>query len=106
MTISIKRLNIGSWVTHATCKPSDAERLDHLTGGQPTPTELAVRREAAEELCAHCPVRPVCALEADLNEEPGTWGGSLRYHSGGKYVVKPLIPEAAPSVCAPVEVPA
>ena len=90
-------INRGPWDRYAACSLADAARLDGVVG-EPSAEELAVRRQAAQELCAHCLVRALCGAEADLNCEPGVWGGALRYQVRGRYVVKPLIPAAAPSV--------
>jgi hypothetical protein len=83
------------------CTPADAPRLDPIVGGEPTPAELAVYREAAAELCAVCPVARLCGAEGDRGAEEGVWGGCLRYLAGGPhgaYRVLPLIPNAVPSV--------
>ncbi len=100
------------WTRFARCTPADIDRLDPIVGGHPSDDELAVRTQAAEELCAHCPVAQTCAQDADLDvgvdldlgPAVGVRGGSLRYRAGGprgEYTVVPLIPEAVPSVHGP-----
>lgn len=89
------------WRRDAVCTPSDMDRLDPIVGGEPTPGELAVRRAAARELCAVCPVAWPCGAEADLNGDVGVRAGRLGYLAGGPhgiYTVLPLIPNAVPSV--------
>jgi hypothetical protein len=91
------------WMRDATCATRDYARLDPIAGGEPTSADLDVRREAAEQLCAHCPVLRICAAEADLHGDVGVRGGSLRYrrnHDGGdrgEYTVEYLIPNAPAS---------
>ena len=101
MTTTLLTLRPGPWVRDARCTPADATRLDAIVGGHPTPEELEVRTAAATELCAHCPVARICVAEADLHADVGVRGGSLRYRAGGprgEYTVRPLIPDAVPSV--------
>lgn len=90
-----------AWQLDAACV-GQWERLDPIVGGAPTEGELLERTRAAQELCASCPVARACAAAADLHYEPGVWGGSLRHQTGGPrggtYVVRPLIPEAVPSI--------
>lgn len=57
----------GAWDRDAACSLADATRLNPVTG-EPTDHELVERRAAAEELCAHCPVRALCGAEVDLRK--------------------------------------
>ena len=89
------------WRRDSACTYADRDRLDPIVGGVPTVGELAVRRVAARELCAACPVARLCAAEADLHGDEGVRAGSLRYRAGGShgtYTVLRLIPDAVPSV--------
>lgn len=95
----------GAWTRDAACGPGDIDRLDPIVGGKPTPTEMRVRIDAAQELCARCPVRRICGAEADLHGDEGVRGGSLRYtvldaehEFNGRYLAERLIPDAAPSI--------
>lgn len=69
-------------------------------GASPTAFDVPDRREpdlderlkaTAQELCASCPVRASCAIEADRERYLGLWSGVYRYSSGGRYVREPLI---------------
>lgn len=97
-------IRTNAWDRDAACTLADAVRMGPVTG-EPAAYELAERREAAQERCAHCPVLAICGAEADLHLEVGVWGGALRYAAAdetdparGHYVAVPLIPAAAPSV--------
>ena len=95
------------WQRYAACSWADRDRLGPIVGSGPTMTELDERTDAAQELCAHCPVIERCAAAGDRRFEQGVWGGALRYRAGGmhgEYVVVPLISTVCGSVreCVPV----
>jgi hypothetical protein len=110
MTQPLSFLRPGAWTEHAACRPADAERLDPILGGRPSPRELMIRTFAAQELCAHCPVRDTCGAVADrgtreYGPDQGVRGGSLRYEVSdpdhplsGHFIAEALIPNAAESV--------
>ena len=83
------------WQRYAACSWADRDRLGPIVGGGPTIAELDERTDAAQELCAHCPVRIQCAAAGDRKYEQGVWGGALRYEANGRYVAEALIPGAA-----------
>ena len=83
------------WQRYAACSLADRDRLGPIVGGEPTPAELDERTDAAQELCAHCPVRIQCAAAGDRKYGQGVWGGALRYEVNGRYVAEALIPGAA-----------
>lgn len=91
----VEQLNPAPWVRDAVCELSDYRNLDPILGSIPSRTEIAERRQFAEHRCAHCPVLVRCGAKADVHQEPGVWGGALRYvdsRLGGEYVALPLIP--------------
>jgi hypothetical protein len=87
-----------AWTTQTACTLDDYDRLDPVVGARPTRRELTVRRRAAEQLCARCPVAVNCAADADAYRDPGVRGGSLRLQVAGRYVAVPLVRQAVPSI--------
>lgn len=89
------------WVRDAACSWDDYPQMAPIIGGEPTQDELAIRHQAAQRLCACCPVIATCAAAADRFGDVGVRGGSLRYRVGGdhgEYRVRRLVAEAMPSV--------
>src|SRR5690349_14716925 len=72
-------LNPAPWVRDAACTLADSRDLDPILGGIPSRSEIRERREAAERLCAHCPVLVHCGSAADVRKLPGVHAGTLRY---------------------------
>lgn len=50
-------------------------------------------KEAAERLCAHCPIRRMCDADATKNRDVGLFGGKWRSMTRGYQVVDLLHPE-------------
>src|SRR3954468_10702444 len=84
-----ERINPAPWVRDAACGLADSRNLDPILGSIPSRAEIIERRRLAELRCAHCRVFVHCGAAADVRQEPGVWGGALRYcdsRLGGEYV--------------------
>lgn len=61
-----------NWQARAVCRDEDPELFF------PDPSDT-VTAQAAQEVCATCPVRPQCRAAASTKREPyGIWGGVNR----------------------------
>lgn len=65
---------LGEWARRAACIDADPSWFDYAERGADPRIVINGQRKAAQ-VCARCPVRTECAVEATQGRHPGVWGG-------------------------------
>lgn len=74
---------LGDWTKDAACVGKPAEWFDAFDHDNNVGRRYVLDQRRAASVCASCPVRTECALDAVRNEMSGVWGGYL-FSGAGK----------------------